>query len=260
MQAQYRVERGSVIHHHHYTGDTLLEGADSQRFRVIADPLPGLSHWLRNGSVGNDYFATDERTVWFMNHPIIGCDPSTFEGFWGGQCKWGRDRNGVWCFYVDRKPSSKPMRTADPASFGFFLEELSGYTRQYARDRRNVFYYGRRVSGARPDGFAPVPKELFLPDDHRTPGIIVQPDWPSDYRRCEGVDAIWYKGRRVSGVDAASFRAIEGGFGLDRSGFWDGLNPIGRQAGREHFDLFVAARPELEDVYWRKHRESDRPA
>ena len=258
MRAQFRVEGDSVVHHHHYTGDTVLDGADPAGLRVIVDPLPGLDAWLRGDSTGNDWFATDERRVWFMNLPVPDADPASFAGFWGGQCKWGRDRRRVWCFHLGARSAAKPMAGADPASFGFFPEAFSAYMRQYARDRRGVFYYGRRVLSARPDGFAPVPMDLFLPDHMRTPGLMVLFDHPSDYRRCAGIDAIWYQGRRVPGAEATGFRAIEGGFGLDRSGFWDGLQPIGRQRGSEHFDLYVAAHPELKHSHWRRVEEADR--
>ncbi len=100
--------------------------------------------------------------------------------------------------------------------------------------------------------------ELFLPDHMRTPDLPVLSEYPSEYHRCAGVNAIWYRGRRVPGAEAIGFRAIKGSFDLDRSGFWDGLQPVGRQRGRERFDLYVAVHAELEHSHWRRVDEANR--
>jgi hypothetical protein len=47
------------------------------------------------------------------------------------------------------------MKSPAPETFGFFTENhgSSAYLRQYAHDAKFVYYYGRRVQGARPETF-----------------------------------------------------------------------------------------------------------
>jgi len=156
MAAQYRLKNGSVIHQHHYTGHTILAGADVHSFRIIVDPtiyqLPGVDARFagKPADIENDWFAADSNSVWFMNRRIDGADPASFRGYYGDQCKWVSDHSHVWCFYVAAHPKVKLLPKADPSSFGFLIEEFSPYVRQYARDARYVYYYGRRVLGAEP--------------------------------------------------------------------------------------------------------------
>jgi hypothetical protein len=135
MAAQYRLENGSIIHRHHYTGETILADVDSHSFRIIFDSTiyqsPGVDAWFAGKPVDikNDWFAADRSAVWFMNRRIEGADPASFRGYYGGQCKWGSDRSRVWCFYVAANPGVKPMPKADPSSFGFLNEDFSSYVR-----------------------------------------------------------------------------------------------------------------------------------
>src|SRR5262245_40319029 len=182
MAAQYRFQNGSVIHQHHYTGETILADVDIGSFRIIVDSTiyqsPGLEARFagRPVDIQNDYFAADRNSVWFMNRRIDGADPTSFRGYYGGQCKWGSDHSRVWCFYVDAKPKVKSMPKADPSSFGFLIEDFSPYVRQYARDARYVYYYGRRVLGAEPGNFSSYEQDYFLPDDPVRFPFRVRPD------------------------------------------------------------------------------------
>jgi hypothetical protein len=255
MAAQYRLENGSIIHQHHYTGETILADVDLDSFRIILDPTihqsPGLDAWFGGKPVDirNDWFAADRRAVWFMNRRIDGADPASFRGYYGGQCKWGSDHSRVWCFYVAAKPGVKPMPKADPSSFGFLNEDFSSYVRQYARDARYVYYYGRRVLGAEPGRFSSYEQDHFLvPDDPAR--FRLKPR--SDYYHCATSNAVWYAGRQLKHADAASFRAIQGGFGVDVNGFWKEIYKLALEdvLKSRHLTAYVAARPELTRDYW----------
>jgi len=256
MAAQYRLENSSVIHQHHYTGETILAGADVHSFRMIVDSTiyqtPGVAARFAGKPVDiqNDYFAADRNSVWFMNRRIDGADPASFRGYYGGQCKWGSDHSRVWCFYVAANPKVKPMPKADPSSFGFLIEDFSPYVRQYARDARYVYYYGRRVLGAEPSSFSSYEQDYFLPNDPvRFP--FKSRSW---YYHCATSNAVWYAGRQLKHADAATFRAIEGGFGVDVSGFWKEIYklPLEDVLKSEHLNAYVSARPELTQDYWSK--------
>ena len=102
MVAQYTVIDNQVYYEHHYTGCTLLTGADAPTFTALLDPV------VTGYFAGWHFAAKDQATVWFMNRPVIGADPATFTYYWGGQCHWGIDHQHIYCFYVGRKPSYKP--------------------------------------------------------------------------------------------------------------------------------------------------------
>jgi hypothetical protein len=63
---------------HHYTGHTILPGADVHSFRIIVDPtiyeLPGVDARFAGklADIKNDWFAADRNSVWFMNRRIDG--------------------------------------------------------------------------------------------------------------------------------------------------------------------------------------------
>jgi DKNYY family len=256
MAAQYRLENRSVIHQHHYTGETILADADVHSFRVIVDSTiyqsPGVEARFAGKPVDiqNDWFAADSNSVWFMNRRIDGADPASFRGYYGGQCKWGSDRSRVWCFYVDANPKVKPMPKADPSSFDFLFEDFSPYVRQYARDARYVYYYGRRVLGAEPGSFCSYEQDYFLPNDP----VRFPFKSRSNYYHCATSNAVWYAGRQLKHADAATFRAIEGGFGVDVNGFWKEIYklPLVDVLRSEHLNAYVSARPELTQDYWSK--------
>lgn len=136
MVAQYTVIDKQVYYEHHYTGRTLLTGADANTLVPLADPVV-------TGYFADWHFAAkDQTTIWFMNRPVIGADPATFTYYWGGQCHWGVDQRYSYCFYVGSKPSYKVIKTANPAHFRFLPEEASGaYMRQYALDGKYVYYF-----------------------------------------------------------------------------------------------------------------------
>jgi hypothetical protein len=91
MAAQYRLENRSVIHQHHYTGETILADADVHSFRVIVDSTiyqsPGVEARFAGKPVDiqNDWFAADSNSGWFMNRRIDGADPASFRGYYGGR-------------------------------------------------------------------------------------------------------------------------------------------------------------------------------
>lgn len=124
---------------------------------------PAIQFWLARMFIASASSSIRQSISWFMNRRIDGADPASFRGYYGGQCKWGSDHSHVWCFYVAAHPKVKPLTKADPSSFGFLIEEFSPYVRQYARDARYVYYYGRRVLGAEPGSFCSYEQDYFVP-------------------------------------------------------------------------------------------------
>lgn len=190
--SEYRIEEGRVVYEHHYVGVRPVEGADPATFDVLHDPS------LRPHA---PMAARDRRGVWFMHVPVPDADPATFEFFHGGQCRWGRDAARIYCFYVDARPRVKVVN-GDPASFGFLPEPDSSYLRQYAYDRRFVYYYGRRVRGVVPQRFRAIAAETVRLD---TGDIAIDTGW-ADYHRDDS--AIVYAGRRLPGADPDTFRVV----------------------------------------------------
>ena len=122
--------------------------------------------------------------------------------------------------------------------------------RQYARDARYVYYYGRRVLGAEPSSFSSYEQDYFLPNDPvRFPFRS-----RSQYCHCATSNSVWYAGRQLKHADAATFRAIEGGFGVDVNGFWKEIYnlPLEDVLKSKHLNAYVSARPELTRDYWSK--------
>lgn len=242
MVAQYTVIDNQVYYEHHYTGCTLLTGADAPTFTALFDPV------VTGYFAGWHFAAKDQATVWFMNRPVIGADPATFTYYWGGQCHWGIDHQSIYCFYVGRKPSYKVIKTANPAHLRFLPEEVPGaYTRQYALDDQYVYYFGRRVLKARPAHFRNLPK------DQLHEGFA-----ESDYYRDD--QAVFFRGKRVADADPATLRVFHlPGLGHEVYAFdQKALYMQGQCLGapslllRQYPDvtIYVTARPEYREQYW----------
>jgi DKNYY family len=236
----YMASADGVVFKHHYVGTQRLEHADPASFMPIADSTLA--------DFEPPYFAgKDEESVWFMHKKVPGADPQSFEYFHGGQCKWGRDRAHLYCFYVDRIPKIKVMKSKCLEAFGFFHEHgdfLGPYMRQYAHDAHYVYYYGRRVRGARPQTFCRLRK------DGLSKGFTL-----SDYYA--GERAVYYRGRELLGADPTCARVFylpvcSQEYVFDRSAFF----VRGRRLTdflAEHdkcIAAYVKARPELADEYW----------
>ena len=242
MVAQYTVIDNQVYYEHHYTGRTLLAGADAKTLAPLSDPV------VTGYFAGWHFAAKDRATVWFMNRPVLDADPMTFTYYWGGQCHWGVDQRYIYCCYVSSKPSVKVIKTGNPTHFRFLPEEtLGAYTRQYALDGKYVYYYGRRVLKARPEHFCNIPK------DQLHEGFA-----GSDYYRDD--QAVFWRGKRVTAADPATLRVFHlPGLGhevyaFDQHAFYcagqrlDTLPTLLQQL--PDLATYVAARPEYRAAYW----------
>lgn len=237
----YTIEDGQVFYTHHYVGRQRLEGADPATFTPATDPIVA-------GTDKEDWhFAgKDHTSVWFMHVPIPVADAASFRYFHGGQCKWATDRAHIFCLYVDARPRVKVVKTKTPAGFRFADEPFGAYMRQYARDDRRVYFYGRLVRGADPRSFRPLPEDRFD-----------EPPIPSEVYRDER--AVFYVGREIVGVrpdDLVVFHApspMSRLYALDRDRAYrvDGgrFDPITPDE--------LATRPQLQDVRDYLARRSD---
>lgn len=180
-----------------------LEAVDLPSFRVIkdatlsADQIEAANQFKRSPHLANQMLATDGRQVWYRHIPIPGADAASFEYFHGGQCHWGRDRNQLYCFYSEGKNPIKVMKSRSPSSFGFFdVDVPEMYARMYAHDAEHVYYYGRRVRGARPDSFKQMAEEHY---DVREGGYL-PPSLSTWYFRDDR--QLYYYGQPCSKIDA----------------------------------------------------------
>jgi DKNYY family len=238
----YVVSADGVEFHHHYypTAAQRLDGADPASFTALSDPT-----WIAAEPLS--YAGKDKTSVWFMHKQVPDADAQSFIYFVGGQCHWGRDRIRLYCFYVENNPVIKIMKSPAPETFGFFTENQgrSAYRRQYARDAKFVYYYGRRVQGARPETFR------RLPNDRLSEGAS-----ESDYY--VGDQAVYFYGKRVDGADPSCLRVFHlpglghSEYAFDRSAFYcNGQRmPDFKVGGNRDIGYYVNARLDLAAEYW----------
>ncbi len=242
MTPHYVVSAAGVEFHHHYypTAVQRLDGADPASFTALSDPT-----WIAAEPLS--YAGKDKTSVWFMHKQVPDADAQSFIYFVGGQCHWGRDRFRLYCFYVENNPVIKIMKSPAPETFGFFTENQgrSAYRRQYARDAKFVYYYGRRVQGARPETFR------RLPNDRLSEGAS-----ESDYY--VGDQAVYFYGKRVDGADPSCLRVFHlpglghSEYAFDRSAFYcSGQRMPDFKVGcNRDIGYYVNARLDLAAEYW----------
>ena len=150
----YVIKENEVVYVDYNDRELLLDGVDLATFEVLDDKtlsesdLEELRKKYNNYALGKTRWAAkDKNSVWAQELKIQGADPETFEFYLGGQCDWGQDKNGGYCFYSYGKNRIKPITLTGFLQF-FKNDRLGGYMRMYAHDDKYVYYYGRRCRGA----------------------------------------------------------------------------------------------------------------
>jgi hypothetical protein len=190
---RYLIHEDRVEYENGSSRRSILSGADPGTFTPLVDPV-------QPGFLGQHFAAKDRTSVWFTTMRVDGADPESFTYFHGGQCKWGTDRNHIYCFYMGGKPSMKRIK-GDPRSFRFLVGEEPGpYMRQYALDDRHVYYYGRRVLGADPKTLRNLPKDTLA---RYFPPLEQEERTDSDFYR--DAHHVFFQGRKLQEIDPDSF-------------------------------------------------------
>ena len=172
---------------------------DKMEFEKLAGANP------KTFEIVDDYFARDEKNVYFFNKKVIGVDAKTFEKVGYDIVK---DKNGVYFLEnVSEENENLEIKTKNLKADGIDLKTLKKLDNGYFKDKNSIYY---ELSG-----------NLYKIKNVDLPTFeVLNSPYSSSVYFAKDKNNVYYNGKKLDGIVPNDFEQIQSYFIKDKNGIY----------------------------------------
>ena len=172
---------------------------DKMEFEKLAGANP------KTFEIVDDYFARDDKNVYFFNKKVIGVDAKTFEKVGYDIVK---DKNGVYFLEnVSEENENSEIKTKNLKADGIDLKTLKKLDNGYFKDKNSIYY---ELSG-----------NLYKMKNVDLPTFeVLNSPYSSSVYFAKDKNNVYYNGKKLDGIVPNDFEQIQSYFIKDKNGIY----------------------------------------